>query len=64
MFSFLNAINSDLRLVRMSNEPPDLHGARPVPGILSKIVNDVEVFAQRGPPISMSALVSPLIVIQ
>jgi linoleate 10R-lipoxygenase len=63
MFSFLNAINSDLRLVRMSGEPPDLHGARPVPGILSKIVNDdlkflndVEVFAQRGPPISMSAL--------
>jgi hypothetical protein len=58
MSRFLSAINRDVQLVHMSGEPFDLDGARPVPSVLTKTIEDVEDFAQRGSPVSVSDLVS------
>jgi hypothetical protein len=58
MTHFLNTISRDSKLLHLSQEPLDLDGSRPVPGVLTKAIEEVEDFAQRGPPISLSALVS------
>ena len=56
MSRFLHAVQGDLKLVHMHKEPPDLHGAPPVPVILTKSTKHVEVFARRGSPFSLSDL--------
>ena len=56
MSRFLHAVQGDLKLVHMHKEPPDLHGATPVPVILTKSTKHVEVFARRGSPFSLSDL--------
>jgi linoleate 10R-lipoxygenase len=58
MSRFLTAVNKDLELVHMSGEPVDLDGARKVPSVLTKKIQDVIDFAQRGSPVSISDLVS------
>jgi hypothetical protein len=63
MSRFVGSVGRDAELVHMSTEPFDLDGARPVPSILTKTVEDVEEFVQRGPAISLSALVCFLIVV-
>jgi hypothetical protein len=60
MLRFLDAFKSDTKLLHMSEEPLDLRGARPVPGILTKKIEDLEIFVQQGPAISLSALVNSL----
>ena len=58
MSRFLTSVSRDAQLLHMSQEPLDLDGARPVPSVLTKKIEEVEAFAQRGSPISLSDLVS------
>jgi linoleate 10R-lipoxygenase len=60
MSRFLASVSKDAQLLHMSQEPFDLDGARPVPSVLTKTIEEVEEFAQRGFPISLSELVSSL----
>jgi hypothetical protein len=64
MPGFLSVVSRKAHLIDDSLEPYDLHGGRPVPGILTKTVEDVENFARRGSPVSLSDLVSSLSVIE
>lgn len=60
MSRFLGSVSRDAQLLHMSQEPFDLDGARPIPSVLTKKIEEVEEFAQRGFPISLSGLVSAL----
>jgi hypothetical protein len=56
--SVLNRLHSAAEYVSASEAPLDTHGAHPVPSLLTRSIDDIKNVIDKGPPFSLSDLVS------
>lgn len=58
MSRFLNVAETDSKLLSKALEPVDLEGGYPIPSLLTRSIEDVKNYVEKGPPFTLHDVVS------